>query len=277
MKSDLQACKSLEDIENLLRKEENKCLNDIKEKLNVPDLLWDECLAQMQKYKEYCLNTYFKQPNPNKDHSLANVDPELYKKVVHDAKMYGINPDSINIKALDEENPNNANATAIGPSFFENTFDIYESAQISIVPCNLSSTSKEHIYEYTPLHEITHLVEIHNTREILINRTLSKYSSNNDVTESIQVMNSLSRNQEKFASFAPLIKFKKPKHAQMLYDEYMDDCMHKIQMDEKIIWNKSPADANYPDTCAEMLPWILKIQDIMAKEAKQSPIKTSKS
>jgi hypothetical protein len=278
MQPDLQACKSLEDIENLLRKEENKCLNDIKEKLDVPDLLWDECLAQIQKYKEYCLNTYFKQPNPNKDHSLANVDPELYKKVVHDAKMYGINPDSINIvydKKRQDENPS-CIAFSTGPNFYEDTFIAYRPAQISFIPLNLCA-SKEDQYEHTPLHEITHQIELHSIQVNLICRTLNKILLSIDFNEKGKLIKALDRNHEKYADLGPIIKFKNSKQVRVLRKIYIDNCISKIQNGEKFTWNQSPEDATRPDACAEMLPWILKIEDIMAQEAKQSPNKTIKS
>jgi hypothetical protein len=275
MPPELQACKSLTDAELLLRKEEKQCLTAIKDAFNVPDQAWNECNAEIKAQMQYCRDIYFKTSRPEIDHSLSTLDPELFKRITQAMKIYGINPDSINIiydQQWHAEHPG-CPAYSRNPAI-ERTIskarelEVCKAAQISFIPSSLITSSSGNHTEFTPFHEAFHLIDGHGLQEDVVRKTLIKSSAAQYQKERLHPsLREWGRSQEKIAEIMPLIQLKNPRHVQVLYKKYLNSCMCDVYNGNKIIWNKTiDADAIHPDVCAVMLPWILKIQELMPKE-----------
>jgi hypothetical protein len=273
MPPELQACKSLADAEALLRKEEEQCLEAIKEAFNVPDQAWNECRAEIGAQIRYCRDVYFKTPYAERDHSLSVLNPALFVRITETLKMYGINPDSVNIvydQKYHNKNPDHP-AYSRDPRLERVTdetekFKVRKYAKLSFYP----SISSSYHQEFAPFHEGMHLFEGHGLQTRLIPRVLSSHNKNNLSIFSHQSLKKWDQVQEKISEIVPLIQFKNKRHVQLVYQKCMETCMNNVHNGKKITWNKTiNADATHPDRCAEMLPWILKIQELMPKEPQQ--------
>jgi hypothetical protein len=271
MSPELRACKNLADAEALLRAEEQQCLNFIKDSFNVPDQIWNECLADIQEQVGYCREVYFKTDYPIVDHSLSTIDPKLYNHVTTVLTKYGINPKSINIvydQKYHDEHPN-CEAYSRSPSLWRTRSKIeelrvLEPAQLSITPSNLINASPNSCKAFTPYHEGIHQIEGHYLQNQLVLRFLMSLSKKPHIFSHISLKRWY-RTQEKIAEIMPLIKFKEPQHVQSIHENCMNTCVNDVRDSKKITWNTT-AKGKHPDACAEMLPWILKIQELMPKE-----------
>jgi hypothetical protein len=270
MSPELQACKNFDDLEALLRKEEKQCLDDIKESFNVPDQAWNKCLAEIQEQLQYCREVYFKSTYPNVNHDFSKADPKFYQYVRHVlTTQYGINPGSLHI-VYDQnyhDKHQKAEAHTRSPEFQQITsvpkgFEVRTLAQMSFLPRNCPKASSEDYREFVPYHEGVHLFEGHELQERLVHKTLMSSSKHYREVSSHVSLKKWHKMQEKIADISPLIKFKNPEHVKILYNICMHSCKCKIDNGQNITWNESPVDATHPDWCAEILPWILKMQEL---------------
>jgi hypothetical protein len=278
MPPELQACKNLEEAKALLLKEEQEHLTKIKKKFNISDEEWATFLAELELKKEDYRATHFNASYPV-DHSLAEIDPNLFKQVVNTLKMYGINPGSVDIVYDKDWHDNNLDfpACSDGHTFQEKG----NAARISCVP-EKTFTTLETQEEYTilaPFHEAMHIFKLHNLQrhEILLELMhASGYKMDLDIHADRTIKN-WERMQENIAYILPLLKFKNPEHVQLMYRESMRDCTHKIHKGEKIHWNTSPDHATHPAPCDVLLPWVIKIHELMRSEQEKTPSRTTQS
>ncbi|HEV2916731.1 MAG TPA: hypothetical protein VGW78_03210 [Candidatus Babeliales bacterium] len=272
MPSKLQKCESLIDVEQLLREEENECLKKIKDYFDIPDNAWEKCQNKIRIYMHYCHEVYFKSSYPCIDHSFSKYDIQFFQYITKVLTMYGINPNAVNI-VYDQEEHTKISACSQNPNiqknFYTKELEVKDKAQISFVPPKLLNASNSYTYRYTqftPFHEGMHLFEGHVIKSKLIKQTIIKSSNKRSEIRTHQSLKEYERMQEKIAEIMPLLMFKNPHHIETLYNFSIKECLYKAHNGQKIVWNSSPANATHPDHCSELLPWILKIKDLMEKE-----------
>jgi hypothetical protein len=270
MSPELQACKSFDDLEALLRKKEKQCLDAIKESFNVPDRAWNKCLTEIQEQLQYCREIYFKSTQPNVNHDFSKVDPKFYQYVRHVlTTKYGTNPDSLNIIYDQKYHDKGSGCEGYtrSPELRKKAsepkkFEVRTLAQMSFLPRNCPTASSEDYREFTVYHEGVHYFEGHGLQKSLVHKTLMLSSEHYREDSSHVSLKNWHRMQEKIADISPIIKFKNPQHVKTLHNTCMNSCKRKIYDGQNITWNESPADATHPDECSEVLPWIVRIQEL---------------
>jgi hypothetical protein len=268
MPPELKACKSLDDTKVLLQQEERRLFNAIKYEFKASDEIWDDLSKNIETKKEHFRNVVLKTPHPQSDHSLSAIDPELFQCAVRALQNLGINKDAISI--VYDKRLHDVKSDWSATIVYDENGDI--PSKLSLVPNNQLPNVKfiiEEHKEVDPYHEATHIIEIHNIQDDLLQKTLESLPYYNIITRDMNSYQSVKkwlRMQEKIADLMPLIQFKNPNHVQLMYQRCMCDCNNKINAGEKIEWNQTEGSATHPSACAEILPWILKIHELMQKE-----------
>ncbi|HEV2917236.1 MAG TPA: hypothetical protein VGW78_05860 [Candidatus Babeliales bacterium] len=254
MPKKLKACKTLTQVEALLREEEKEALEAIKQAFNISNKWWKEYIDEVNRSKHFFRSKYFKQSRHVYNHSLRNTDSTLYKQIVTVLKRYGINPYAIDIvydKQFHEKHPNCPAYTVV--AYTETKNDAIE-ATLSFFPEPKKSLLYTHCCTIAPLHECMHLWEVHS---IQIQRLLSLLIHLGHISLDLAedqfykhpMIMKWQKKLEKIADLLPLLKFKDHVHIKTMYEELL---CGEICYGSEI----------HPDN-NELLPWVLKIKEIM--------------
>jgi hypothetical protein len=260
MPSDVQACKSLKEVEALIRMEESVNLWAIKHAFNIPYERWKQLLADIKTRKYHLQHVYYRKQKPVIDHSLASINQELYANVVSMLKKYHIHPHSVTIQYLKQFHDENPNLLA-----FAHTQAMYGdiAAGISFRPSSRAGEVGRDLMILVPLHECMHLWDIHTIQvRMLKTLVLNGHISDDDFSKHTSVKE-WRKTLEKICDLLPLIKFKEPKFIELYLQYCIEVGKSTIVFNGQICWNQPDDDATHPNPCGELLPWVLKIHDLM--------------
>jgi hypothetical protein len=269
---ELTRCTTFEAMTNVLRVEEYNRLRAIKEEFKVPDHLWQECMTEIRTNMKQHAETTYKSTKADKDHSLREIDPESYSRIIQALETYGINPDSVDI-LFDKESVHKASARSYFYRYNNNfewaSYLSNQRARIHYTPfydmkIQSTDTYYQKFYQYiTPMHEAMHVSEQHTLQRYIIREHLKKLGHTVTHIEKNQSYKNLCRTQEKIAELMPLLQSKDLDIIRILFDACVEDCS---QQTKKIEWNRSPPDATHPCWCSEEFPWVIKMRDLIREE-----------
>ena len=259
MPFDLLMCNTLKDVENLLRKEERECLQEIQIKFKVPEEKWRDFLRDIERKKKKFRNDFFKKKKPVVYHTLCSVDRELYQSVIKSLEMYGINSNSIDIIFDEEFHEKNKSVSAYAFTSYSSEYGEY--AKISFKPCHLvekweMSMQKKHV----PFHEAMHLWEIHPIQTAMLKRLLLDLGYMEEDIENNYAYKKWNRFHEKMCELLPSVQFKDIKLVRCMFSYCLTVAMN---VEQKIEWNEWSIDETHPRTCEELFCWYYTIYDIM--------------
>jgi hypothetical protein len=262
MPEDLKACKTIDDIETLLRKKEKESW--LKGHINgeIEDEQFKDFVKDIADFRNYVQSVYLKTPRPDVDHSFKQHDPIMYDHICTVFKEMEIHPESIDIIQADSDEVD-FSMRVVGPSITrtpEGSILVSE-CPIVFVSCldrdsyakKLKSIEKHEFNYFTPYHESIHILNIH--------YTVVGYFVSSDT----------SIIQEGDAELLPLLKTKDIDlvltQMQRSFDAYADHIKNK----RIIKWNRGMEnnDRIHPDQCTQLLPYYLKIHDILIKNNAQ--------
>jgi hypothetical protein len=254
MPSELQKCKSLKDIKALLKSEEQKCLLQIKNEFNIPDCFWRWFISDIKKKKRRFRRAYAKTRKSVVDHSLISVDKDLYESVIRILKLYKINPYFLDIRYDIQYHEEKTNATAYTWSY---DYKGKQYAELSFIPCSKVYDAEWHKI-LTALHEGMHVWDIHCNQDQFLRFIIPEEEYNISIS-----VKRWKRIHEKICEILPLIKFKNLYYVTLKFEQCINTGINKILDGQIIQWNHSPDDATHPERCDELLPWVLKIEEII--------------
>jgi hypothetical protein len=272
MSPELRSCTTFADINNLLNKEEHVLLKAVKHSFALSDIVWNKRLDQIARRKQYLHDVYYKQPSGTINHELATIDPVLFKEIIQACEEQGINPECVDILYNKEWHAeySKAHALAQSPILLSNPILVIQRARISMLPLNSPTIFNKNRHRiHVTRHEIEHLAVGHGAQTSEIRTMLITEGYNQNSIESNQAWKDWRRIQEKQAELIPLLKFKNEEHVDVAWNYSIDYCHEKLQKGKKINWNRSSPNATHPSPCAELLPYMEKILELMQQE-KQS-------
>jgi hypothetical protein len=175
------------EFERYLLTAESDALIAIKEKYQVTDKIWQQCLAEMQHIKNSYKNGML-QEHPDVTHD-PNVPADIREILTTLLQQNGINPQSVNLKMITDQTKINDSThyLAQARSFIlitsdaqNNTFTLYSDyipSVIEIFPRMIELSANDKMS--TCAHEIQHLIQHHSLTElILIKYLLHHYDVN---------------------------------------------------------------------------------------------------
>ena len=276
MPEEVRQCTSLEDMEAMLRQEEEDSIENIKETYSIPDDVWEEYMDLCTTTRDYIKNEYLTTPRPDRKHSLADVDPSWYEHICESFRKSGIHPDAVDIlhvparSRVKEKSPlGRAGSPCIdvdasiesivikkeAETFFCSLQDFYSSN----VPIKMAYGDFTY---FVPYHEAIHLTEAHFTISTLMHECICKSNSNCSL-----IWFPLARFHEKMAALLPLIQQKDPALIDGQIKKALQYCMDHARWRRPMTWNKTHnIKERHPDNCTELLPYLLKIKDLIQKE-----------
>jgi hypothetical protein len=276
MPEEVRQCTSLEDMEAMLRQEEEDSIENIKETYSIPDDVWEEYMDLCTTTRDYIKNEYLTTPRPERKHSLEKEDPVYYRHVCEVFKKSGIHPDAVTI--LYRPPRGTATASAGSPEIdIDKTTEskittkkeavAYFCSLRDINPSNIPMqvTPRHNLY-FAPYHEAIHLTEAHSVVFGLMRDCNRKFGNNHpfDYTEEKFL---LARSQEKIAELLPLIQQKNIILVNQRIKNALSTCMKHAKQGRPIPWNERLSDDVHPDFCTELLPYLIKIKDLVQKKA----------
>jgi hypothetical protein len=257
MPKELKQCESLENIEKLLRNKERE--------------LWEESLRHDGYFEEdihefikhiydaraYVKNVYAKTPRKNVDHSLQKHDRPLYEHICHIFEEMEINPKAVDMVI---ENRFEVSMNVEGPLLYkneDNSFVIGKNATLFVTEGyrnkkHITSQIKKGELDYfVPYHEGTHIIE-----------------ADEEIGDLFRGNVEIHIFQEQNAQLLPLLKTRDIDLVNTNINSALDKCLKHHQNGFRLRWNKHMDDYDArPDECTQMLPYYLKIRDIMSKNS----------
>ncbi|HEV2917326.1 MAG TPA: hypothetical protein VGW78_06310 [Candidatus Babeliales bacterium] len=266
MPAELKTCKNLAEVKKLLRQEEATCYKEIQNAFNIPDNMWHLMMQGKKAHKKYTRKILLQKEYPSIDHSLAEIDPDQYQYLVQILTLYGINSNAVNITYNKEElEKYNHPAHAAQNNYFNNG-----PAEISCHPLDKAKATYKAELIARSIHEAMHLFDSHHYMIILLGEAMVDYISTEQFQESKQYKD-LRIMHEKIADIMPLLKFQNKEHIQALFTDAMNSCLNKVYDKKGIRWDPSCTDDGiHPCRCDVILPWVLKIMELLPAEQQQS-------
>jgi hypothetical protein len=254
----LKSALTYQEIRDLLRAEEEACFFAIKNEFKVSDALAKECIETIHAAKKRRLSVDYKNANPDKNHSLQILDSESFKRIIEALEAYEINPDAIDI-VYDEQNEAYA-GIQVGSGKLYIHFTPIDDPKIK----KASYFYQQYYGLHVPAHEVTHIIEFHAIQQQILLYYLMESGYDITFIKQQQSWKNWTRMQEKIADLMPLLLSKKIGSLEALLLLSFDSFLRKKMA---ITWNQSDPDDTHPDACAELLPYLLRIQELSVKKA----------
>jgi hypothetical protein len=259
MPAALQKCTTLEEIEAVLRAEEERMLNEIRRDFKVSGYQWWQCMTEINARMQYHRHITYKIAKSNKDHSLQLSDPEGFKRITQALETYGISPDSVDI-VFDKKSGSKA--------YGQSSYGTYE-AKIHYTPMHDTKIKSASVYyqkyyrSICPMHEAMHIYEQHSLQRDVVRTYLMRLGYTLSAIEKQQSYKNWCRSQEKIADLMPLLRSKDSEIVDMAFDISLYACSLKTK---KINWNTSPDENTHPCDCSEQWPFVLKMRELILQE-----------